>query len=211
MSGPTGGLPALPLARLRCSRGDPLRALLARQPNWGTVGPGHQRLDGDRGASCYRLAADGPFVQVHWRARHGAWEEADCELVPGAIVALRLVLDGADPARITALLDLPPTRAFGKGDSGVRGARFRDEGLWIHEVMPHGFCWPEEKLGELLALLRGRPGFRDVLRLPGVSWAGVTMQMRGCLEQPGALVLDQRLLEDLVGLSLHFDLAVVAE
>ena len=204
-------LPHLPLARLRCCRNEPLRTLLARQPAWSVAAPGHSRPDGERGITCYRLARESFFVQVHWRWSGGQWEEQQFEIVPGTIVALRLVLDGADPARISQLLDLVPTRAFQKGDTGLHARTVRDEGLWIHEVMPQGFAWPEEKVAELLGLLRGHPGWREVLRLPGITWAGITVQLRGCLERMGGFALDPRMLEDLVGMSLQIDLEVFAE
>lgn len=208
---PTAELPHLPLLRLRCSRTDLLRRVIERQPAWGHATPGLQKLDGERGVSFYRLAPESFFVQVDWRWRAGQWEEGSCDVVPGAVVSLRLVLDDVDPARVTQALDLPPTRAFGKGDSGPHGRRFRDEGMWIHEVMPKGFHWPEEKVAELLALLRARARWRDVLALPGVTWAGVTVQLRGCQERLGGFQADARMLEDLVGLSLQLDLELLAE
>ena len=78
-------------------------------------------------------------------------------------------------------------------------------------MLQRGFHWPEEKVAELLALLRACPGYRDVLGHPGVTRVGVTVQLRGCLEQMGSFALDPRLLEDLVGLSLQLDLEMVAE
>jgi len=204
-------LPHLPLARLQSCRNEPLRALLLRQPAWAVVGPGQSQLDGERGISCYRLARESFFVQVHWRWSGGQWHEQQFGIVPGTIVALRLVLDGADPQRISQLLDLPPTRAFKKGDAVLHARAVRDEGLWIHEVMPQGFHWPEEKVADLLGMLRGHPGWREVLRLPGITWAGITVQLRGCIERMGGFALDPRLLEDLVGLSLQLDLEVIAE
>ena len=204
-------LPHLPLSRLRCSRSDLLRRVIERQAAWGHATPGQQKQDGDRGVTSYRLSAESFFVQVHWRWHAGQWEERDFEVVPGTVVSLRLVLDSADPQQITRLLDLVPTRAFAKGESGLQGRRFRDEGLWIHEVMPQGFHWPEEKVAELLSVLRQRTGWRDVLRLPGVTWSGVTVQLRGCQERLGGFALDARSLEDLVGLSLQLDLELLAE
>lgn len=208
---PTVELPHLPLLRLRCSRSDLLRRVIERQPAWGHAAPGQQQADGDRGVSWYRLVPESFFVQVRWRWRDGQWEEGAFDVVPGATVSLRLVLDDADPDVITRLLGLPPTRAFGKGDSGPHGRRFRDEGLWIHEVMPRGFHWPEEKVAELLALLRARPGWRSALALPGVTWAGVAVQLRGCQERFGGFQADARMLEDLVGLSLQLDLELLAD
>ena len=205
------GPPHLPLLRLRCCRSDLLRRLLERRPEWGHAAPGAVSTDGERGTTTYRLAVGSFFVQVHWRRVGGQWEERDFEIVPGATVSLRLVLDDADPQRITRLIELPPTRAFGKGGSGVHGSSVRDEGLWIHEVMPQGCHWPEEKVAELLALLRGRPGFREVLQLRGVRWAGVAVQWRGCLERLGGFQLEPAVLEDLVGLSLQLDLELFAD
>ena len=204
-------LPQPPLLRLRCSRTDVLRRVLERQPAWGHATASQHQQDGERGVTCYRLAAESFFVMVHWRWSGGQWEERDFDVVPGTVVSLRLVLDAADPQQITRLLDLPPTRAFAKGDSGPHARRFRDEGLWIHEVMPRGFHWPEEKVAELVALLRGRPGWRDVLRLPGVTWSGVTVQLRGCQERMGGFALDPASLEALVSLSLQLDLELLAE
>ncbi len=208
---PVGAPPHLPLLRLRCSRSDLLRSLLERQPAWGHVPPSHVQQHGEHAVSCYRLQPESFFLQVQWRWGGDQWEERDVAVVPGAVVALRLVLDDVAPDRITALLDLPPTRAFAKGHSGVQRRGVADEGLWIHEVMPRGFHWPEEKLGELLALLRARTGWRDVLSLSGVIWAGVTVQLRGCSERMGGLVLDGSLLEDLVGLSLQVDVGLAAD
>ena len=208
---PASSLPHLPLVRLRASRNDLVRTLLARQPAWAHVAPGHSQTLGDRGVTMHRLVVGSFFLQVHWRWNGDQWDERDVEVVPGATVALRLVLDDADPAVITRQLDLPPTRAFGKGESGPRGRAVRDEGLWIHEVWPGGFQFAEEKLAELLALLRGREGFRSVLAMRGVSWAGATIKLRGCLERMGGLALEPRLLADLAGLSLAFDLELAAD
>jgi len=208
---PVAELPQLPLSYLRCSRSEPLRALLERQSAWSSAVPGLRRPDGERGITCYRIARESFFVQVHWRWSGGQWQERDFTIVPGTIVALRLVLDGADPARISALLDVVPTRAFAKGDTDLPARRIRDEGLWIHEVLPNDFLLPEEKVAELLGMLRGHPGWREVLRLPGIAWHGITVQMRGCQERMGGFALDPRTLEDLVGMSLQLDLEVIAE
>lgn len=203
--------PHLPLLRLRCSRSEPVRSLLERQPAWGHVAPVHAQQHGDHAVTNYRLQAESFFVQVPWRWTGEQWDEGPVSVVPGAVVALRLVLDGVHPDRVTQLLGLPPTRAFAKGDSGPHRRGVRDEGLWIHEVLPRGFHWPEEKLTELLALLRVRSGWREVLSLSGVTWAGITVQLRGCVERMGGLALEASLLEDLVGLSLQIDVELVAE
>ncbi|MEO6596414.1 MAG: DUF4279 domain-containing protein, partial [Planctomycetota bacterium] len=139
------------------------------------------------------------------------WEEREVTIVPGAVVSLRLVLDSVAPETVTNCLELQPTRAFAKGSTGTHGRHFRDEGLWIYEVLPRGFHWPEEKVTELLALLRARAGFRDVIGQRGVTWAGITVQLRGCIESMGGFLLEPRLLEDVVGLSLQLDLRLVAE
>lgn len=208
---PVAPPPHLPLLRLRCSRNDVVRALLERQPAWGHVPPAQTQQHGEHAVTCYRLAPESFFLEVHWRWHGDAWDERDVTVVPGAVVALRLVLDDVDPQKVTRLLDLEPTRAFGKGDSGPHRSGVRDEGLWIHEVLPRGCHWPEAKLAELLALLRARSGWRDVLSLSGVRWAGVTVQLRGCQERMGGLAFEAALLEDLVGLSLQLDVEVVAE
>jgi hypothetical protein len=204
-------LPHLPLLRLRSSRNDLLRSLLERQPAWGHVGPMAAVVTADRGVSTYRLAAESFALQVHWRWHDEAWEERDVVVVPGATVALRLVLDDIQPAAITRALELTPTRAFGKGESGPRGRSVRDEGLWIHEVWPGGAQFAEEKIAELVALLRGRPGLRQVLGERSVTWAGVTVKLRGCLECMGGLALDAAVLADLAGLALALDLDVAAD
>jgi hypothetical protein len=185
--------------------------LLERQPAWGHIGPGQAEVHGERGLTRYRLAVESFFVQVDWRWTGVSWEEGLVTIVPGAVVALRVVLGDLDPETVTRCLDLPPTRAFGKGEIGPRGGQLVDEGLWIHEVLQRGFHWPEEKVAELLALLRSCPGYRDVLGHPGVRSVGVTVQLRGCLEQMGTFALDPRLLEDLVGLSLQLDLEMAAD
>jgi hypothetical protein len=204
-------VPHLPLLRLRCCRSDFVRSLLERQPAWGHAAPSHVQQHGEHAVSSYRLQAESFFLQVQWRWTGDEWQERELTVVPGAVVALRLVLDDVSPARVTSLLDLPPTRAFAKGESGPHRRSVRDEGLWIHEVMPQGFHWAEEKIAELVGLLRARSGWRDVLSLPGITWAGVTVHLRGCSERMGGLVLEARLLEDLVGLSLQLDVALVAE
>lgn len=209
-----GGRPApphLPLLRLRCSNSDFVRSLVERQPAWGHASPGQVQHDGDRGVAHYRLQPESFFLQVPWRWTGERWDEGSVTVVPGTVVALRLVLDEVAPERITRLLELPPSRAFAKGESGQHRRHVRDEGLWIHEVMPQGFHWPEEKVGELLGILRARRGWRDVLCLPGVTWAGITVQLRGCVERMGGFALDPRLLEDMVGLSLQLDLELLAE
>lgn len=210
MTGPAP-LPRLPLVRLRASRSDLGRGLLERQPAWAHAAPADTRILGDRGLTCYRLAPESFFVQVHWRWFQDAWQERDVEIVPGSVVALRLVLDDVSPATVTRHLDLAPTRAFAKGEAGPLVRARRDEGLWIHEVLAAAFCFPEEKIAELLALLRGRPGWRDVLAHRGVTWAGVTVKLRGPVERLGGLALEPRVLEDLVGLSLGLDLDLAAE
>lgn len=204
-------LPHLPLLRLRCSRSDLLRALLERQPAFGHAGPIAAAVTGDRGVSTYRLLAESFALQVHWRWQGEAWEESSVVVVPGAVVALRLVLDDVQPAAVTAALGLQPTRAFGKGESGPRGRSVRDEGLWIHEVWPGGAQFAEEKITELVALLRGRPGLREVLGWRSVTWAGVTVKLRGCLERMGGLALEAPVMADLAGLSLALDLEVAAD
>lgn len=204
-------LPALPLLRLRASRSDFLRSLLDRAPAWGHAVPQRAQITGDRGLTCYRLASESFFVQLRWRWLGDQWDEREIDVVPGSVVALRLVLDDVDPRRITACLDLPPTRAFAKGEIGPLVRARRDEGLWIHEVLPGAFCFPEEKLAELLALLRARAGWRDVLGERGVTWAGVAVKLRGPQERLPGFQLEPRVLEDLVGLSLAFDLEVGAD
>ena len=204
-------LPRLPLVRLRASRNDFVRGVLERQPAWVHAAPATTTMLGDRGLTCYRLAPESFFLQVHWRWSGSAWDEREVDVVPGSVVALRLVLDDCAPNVVTRLLDLAPTRAFAKGEAGPLVRARRDEGLWIHEVLPGGFCFAEEKITELLALLRGRVGWRDVLAQRGVTWAGVTVRLRGPQERVGGLALEARVLEDLVGLSLGLDLEVAAE
>ena len=206
-------VPRLPLLRLRCSTSELVRSLLERKPQWGHVTPGEERIDGDRAVSCYRLDPESFFLQVQWR-RSGQgepWGERDVTVVPGSVVALRLVLDDLAPDAVTRALGLQPTRAWAKGDTGPSARRFREEGLWIHEVFPRGFHWPEEKVGELLALLKARPAWRDVVGSRGVTWAGITVRFHGCLEQMGGFALEQAQLEDLVGLVLQLDVDLAAD
>ncbi len=202
--------PNLPLLRLRAAHADVVRPLLERDPAWGHAMPANARVDGERALLCYRLAPESFWLQVHWRWRGASWEERDVEVVVGSTVALRLVLDDVAPGLVTDLLGLVPTRAFGKGDSGPLTTTVRDEGLWIHEVMPGAFCSPEEKVQELLALLRAAVRWRDVIGHRGVRWAGVTVKLRAPLERPPAFALEPRVLEDLVGLSLALDLECAA-
>ena len=204
-------LPHLPLARLRASRTDRVRTLLERHPAWQHVAPSGNVVTGDRALSHYRRSAGSYCLQVHWRWNGEAWDERDVVIVPGATVALRLVLDDLEPAAVTRALDLVPTRAFGRGDSGAAGRAVRDEGLWIHEVWPDGFQFAEEKVAELAALLRARTRFREVLAHRGVRWAGVTVRLRGCHEVPGGFALEPAVLSDLAGLSLALDLALEVE
>jgi hypothetical protein len=204
------GLPHLPLLRLRASRGDVLLRLIERQPAWAHAVPARASIEGDRGVSCYRLASDSFFVQAHWRWRDDGWQEREVEVVPGAAVALRLALDDVDPQWVTRALGLAPSRAFAKDVE--RAARARGgEGLWIHEAMPGAWCFPEEKLAELLGVLRGCAGWREVLGRRGVTWAGVSVKLRAPLERLPGFALEPRVLEDLVGLSLALDVEVVAE
>ncbi len=210
MSSPSP-LPHLPLVRLRASRSDVVRSLLERQPAWSHSAPVRQLITGDRGVSWYRVAPESFSVQVRWRWRSEQWEEGEVDVLPGATVALRLVLGDVSPQAVTKKLDLLPTRAFMKGEGGVLARSVRDEGLWIYEVLPGAFCFPEEKVAELLALLRGRAGFREVLSWPTVQWAGVTVKLRGPIERLGGFSLEPRVLEDLVGLSLALDLELTAE
>lgn len=202
--------PHLPLVRLRSSRSDLLRTLLERQPAWAHAAPADVRVHGERAVACYRLAPESFFVRVHWQWAGEQWLERDPELVAGATVALRLVLDDADPAWISRRLELVPTRAFKKGEVGPRARRV-DEGLWTHEVWPGAFCFAEEKLTELVGLLRGRSGLREVLGSRGVTWAGVTVKLRGAVERMGGLALDGGLLADLAGLALACDVELAAD
>jgi hypothetical protein len=172
--------------------------------------PQAPQQQGDRGVLHYRLAVESFCLQVHWRWDGTRWDERDVVVVPGATVALRLVLGDVDPARITAALGLVPTRSFAR-EPGQRGRPGRDEGLWIHEVWPGGFQFAEEKVAELVGVLRSRPGFREVLALPGVTWAGLTVKLRSCLERTAGFALEPGLVADLAGLSLALDLACVAE
>jgi hypothetical protein len=71
--------------------------------------------------------------------------------------------------------------------------------------------YAEEKVQELLALLRSCAGWRTVVADPAVQWALITIQFYGCREQMGGLSLDRTVLEDLVALSLQVDVQVSAE
>jgi hypothetical protein len=204
-------IPHLPLMRLRASRGDLLRALLEREPRWAHAAPIRSEIHGDRGVASYRLSPESFHLQVRWRWQGEAWDEREVDIVPGSVVALRLVLDDVPPAEVSERLALAPTRAFAKGEIGPLGRGLRDEGLWIHEVLPGGFCFAEDKLAELVSLLRGRAGLREVLGRRGVVWAGITVKLRGPRERPGGMALDARLLADLAGMALAFDLEVQGE
>lgn len=206
-----GPLPRTPLAHLRCSRSDLVRALVERQPNWAHALPAQTQQDGVRGVTLHRLAPDSFALQVRWRWTGTAWDEGDVSVLPGSVVALRLVLDDVRPEAVTKALGLSPTRAFGKGDVGPIAGVKRPEGLWIRESMPGAFCFAEEKVAEILAQLRGAAGWRDVVGRVGVRWAGVAVKMKGPVERPTSLALDTRTLEDLVGLSLALDVEVAAE
>jgi len=206
-----GPLPRTPLAHLRNSRSDLVRALVERQPNWAHVLPAHAQQDGPRGVTLHRLVPDSFALQVRWRWSGAAWEEGEIDVLPGSVVALRLVLADVRPESVTKALGLVPTRAFAKGDIGPIVGVKRPEGLWIRESMPATFCFAEEKVAEILALLRGAAGWRDVVGRAGVRWAGVAVKLRGPIERPTSLALDARTLEDLVGLSLALDVEVATE
>lgn len=199
--------PELPLLRLRAAHADRVRPLLERAPALGHAAPAHRSVDGEGGLACYRLSPGAFWVQVRWRLEHGQWLERDAEVVAGSVVALRLVLDDLEPGAVSDLLGLAPTRAFGRRDGAAAGRAGRDEGLWIHEVMTGAFCLPEEKVHELLALLRARVRWREVVGHRGVRWAGVTVKLHTPIEQPPSLALEPRALEDLVGLSLALDVS----
>lgn len=204
-------LPHLPLVRLRAGQSDAVRALFERDARWAHAVPVRSEVHGDRGLTSYRLQPESFCVQVRWRWLAERWDEREVDFVPGSVVALRLVLDDVLPSEVSRWLDLVPTRAFAKGEVGPIGRAVRDEGLWIHEVLPGAFCFPEEKIGELLSLLRGCDGWRQVLGKRGVSWAGVTVRLTGPSGRPGGMALEPRVLEDMVGLSLAFDLEVRSE
>jgi hypothetical protein len=206
-----GSPPSLPLSRLRCSGTELVRSIVGRKQAWGHVNPAHERIDGDRAVVCYRLEAHSFWLEVQWRRQHDQWVEHDYAVVPGSTVALRLVLADLDPGRVTKALGLQPTRAWQKGEAKPQSRRVREEGLWIHEVFPRGFHWPEEKVAELLGLLKVRPGWREVAGLAGVTWAGVTVQFHGCQEQMGGFALDPAMLEDLMGLTLQLDVDLAAD
>ncbi|MBL8753485.1 MAG: hypothetical protein JNK15_09305, partial [Planctomycetes bacterium] len=75
-------------------------------------------------------------------------------------------------------------------------------------VLPDACRLPEEKLAELVALLRARAGLAQVLGQRGVTWAGITVALRCPIERPGGVTLEPRVIEDLAGLALGFDLAL---
>jgi hypothetical protein len=204
-------LPHVPFARLRASRSDVARPLLERAPQWSHLAPFHSDVNGDRGVASYRTQSGSFCLQVRFRRVGDEWQEGEVDVVPGSVVALRLVLDDVDPAAVTRCLDLTPSRAFGKGDIGPLGRGVRDEGLWIHEVLPDACCFAEEKIAELLAMLRGRAGWARVLGLRGVTWAGITVKLRCPIERPSGIALEPRVLEDFAGLSLAFDLELMNE
>jgi hypothetical protein len=203
--------PQLPFAHLRCSTSDALRPVVQRAPAWSAALPVHQRRDGDEAVVCYRVDPQSFFVEVRFRRLGESWAERDFAVVPGSVVELRLALVELRPEAVTQALDLPPTRAWAKGDTGPGNRRFREEGLWIHEVLPRDFLWPEEKIAELCGLLKARPGWRDVVGHRGVAWAGVAVHFHGCQEHMGGLALDAATLEDLVALSLQLDAEIVAD
>ncbi|GDY02525.1 hypothetical protein LBMAG49_18540 [Planctomycetota bacterium] len=205
-----GGPPRLPLLRLRCSSTERLRSLLTREPQWGFVLPQVDNKAGDDAIARYRLRSDSFFVEVHFHRQGEQWVERDCQIVPGASVTLRLVLNDCDPARITKQLGIEPSRAWAKGDVEAPLSA-RGEGLWIREVLPAAMVYAEEKVQELLALLRSCAGWRTVVADPAVQWALITIQFYGCREQMSGLSLDRTVLEDLVALSLQVDVQVSAE
>lgn len=206
-----GPLPRLPLAHLRCSRSDLVRSLVERQPNWAHALPAHAQADGGRGVTLHRLAPDSFALQVRWRWSGAQWDEGDVDVLPGSVVALRLVLDDVRPEAVTTALGFAPTRAFGKGDVGPIAGVKRPEGLWIREALPGAFCFAEEKVGELLALLRGGDGWRQVVGRAGVRWAGIAVKLRAPVERAATFALDARTLEDLVALSLALDVETAAD
>ncbi|HLQ37043.1 MAG TPA: hypothetical protein VK348_04540 [Planctomycetota bacterium] len=200
-------LPRQPLVHLRCSTTDVLRSLLLRRPDWRTVGPAHERMDGDAVVLSYRLDPRSFAIEVRLRRDGDTWREHDFAIVPGAQVALQLVLDGLRPTEVSSLLDLEPTHASIRGAAAPRLPR--GDGLWRHEVPGEG--QPEARVAELLAVLHARPGWRLVVAHPGVVWAGIAVHFHGCQEQMGGFVLDQAVVEQLFGLSLQFDVEVSAD
>lgn len=204
------GLPALPLLRLRCSASEMLRAILGRKPIWGHAVPIESHVDGDRGVLRYRAEAQSFWLEVQFKKSGDEWIERDFTVIPGGVVALRLSLDDVDPAVVTKGLGIEPTRAWRKGDA-MSPRRVRDEGLWIHEVGAAGCLWPEEKVGELLALLRAKSRHPEVLTRPGVQWAGISVHYRGCLERMGGFSLEQPVVQDLAALGLQLDVELFAD
>jgi hypothetical protein len=207
------GAAAPAAVRLRCSRSDFVRSLVERQPAWAHATPAAGAPDGDRGVTCYRLAA-GVVLPAGALAMASATvgRTAVSTVVPGAVVALRLVLDEVAPAD-HRLLDLPPSRAFARGESGPRGGRARRRAVDPRGAAAAASAWPEEKVGELLALLRARQRLgATCCGLPGVTMGrhhGASCA--AAVERMGGFVLDPALLEDLVGLSLQLDLELLAD
>lgn len=203
------GPPRLPLMRLRCSSSDRLRSLLAREPQWGHATPTIE-FAGEEALACYRLRPESFFVMVRYRRQGDQWVERDGQIIAGSTVALRLVLGDLQPARVTRALGIEPTRAWAKGDpEAPRSARH--EGLWIREVLPTSTVYAEEKVQELLALLRDRAAVRKIATDPQVAWAGIAVRFAGCREQMGGLSLDRSVLADFADLGLSLDVQVSAE
>jgi hypothetical protein len=195
--------------RLRCSSGDLLRSLLAREPQWGHATPVVE-VAGEDAVACYRLRPESFFVVVRFRRQGDQWVERDGQIVPGSTVALRFVLGDLQPARVTRALGIEPSRAWAKGDlDAPRSARH--EGLWIREVLPASTVYAEEKVQELIGLLRDRASVRKLVEDAQVAWAGITVRLAGCREQMGGLALDRSLLADVADLGLALDVQVSAE
>lgn len=206
----TVSLPSSPLLRLRCCASETLRAILQRKPIWGHAVPVETHQDGERGVLRYRAEPQSFSIEVQFKKSGDDWIERDFTIVPGGVVALRLSLGDVDPEAITRGLGIEPTRAWKKGEAGP-SRRLRDEGLWIHEVASAGCLWPEEKVAELLALLRSRSRHPEVLGSPGVQWAGIAVHYRGCQERMGGLALDRDVLASLASLGLQLDVELFAD
>ncbi len=203
-------LPQVPFGRLQCTGRDAVRALLAREPDWARQMPFHQDPVGSQLHQYYRRGRTSPVVEVHWKAVAEGWREDGCAVLPGSRVSLVLSLGDIQPAAVSKLLRMEPTRAFAKGDVLHGSSRVRDHGLWIREVDLPGWHWPEENLAELVAMLRVEPRWQDVLELPGMQRAQVAIAYYGAVESMAGMHLDRELVAELGELGLELDVDLYA-